>query len=196
MPVVISRDSDLGKELAKWDTPRNQYVLDSSGERVKDAAGNYMMGMGAIGIEPYPKMLYKAQRLPSGKLSVGEVPPHPAYITSPDEFNRMSNFVESFNRSCQCIVRSEDEELIKKGQGWCVTMPEALEQADREEQAIANAAAEAAYAARALSEKARAEVDAADAATSQHVTDVVGIPKSVRGSSDKAKGVTARPHED
>lgn len=46
MPMVITPESELGKELAKWEKPYH--------------------------FEPFPKMLYKAFRRPDGVISVGE----------------------------------------------------------------------------------------------------------------------------
>jgi len=50
MPLVITPDSALGRELDKWDTPRREG------------------GMHVDGYEPYPKMLYQARQLPNGKV--------------------------------------------------------------------------------------------------------------------------------
>jgi hypothetical protein len=55
---------------------------------------------------------------------------------------------------------------------------DALAQFEKEEQAIGDAAAEVAYAAQRMSAKAKADLAAADAATHEHVTDVV--PKKRR----------------
>jgi hypothetical protein len=196
MPVVISRDSELGKELAKWDTPRNRFVEDSSGEPVRDSAGNRIMGMGPIGIEPYPKMLYRARTLPNGQGSVGEVPPHPMYALDAADFERKCLFVESFNKSCQIIVRSNEEERRYVAQGWATTQERALEIYEQDQQAISNAAAEAAYTAQRMSAKAQEELAEAGKTTHQHVTDVIGVPKSRRSATGKAEGVVQDPSLD
>lgn len=186
MGVVISKSSELGKELERWNTPRNRPIVDENGEPMRDLNGVLIMGMGAVGFEPYPKMLFKARINPqTGKPSVGEVPPHPAHFTEASDLERATLFVESFNRSCQMIVRSEPEERMHKGQGWCVTQTEALEQFEKEQQYFAQIAAEEAYKAKRMSEGAQAERAEAEAATHRHVLDVV--PQKKRGRP--AKGV-------
>lgn len=46
MPIVITPESDMGKEMAKWEKPYKY--------------------------EPFPKMLYQARQRPDGKVSVAE----------------------------------------------------------------------------------------------------------------------------
>jgi hypothetical protein len=180
MGVVISRDSELGKELAAWDTPRNRQVEDSSGTPTG------IWGKNCVGFEPYPKMLYRAQTNPqTGQVSVGEVPPHPAHFTSPPEFERASLWVESFNRSCQMIVRDEGAERIAKGQGWSETQTGALERYEQEQITLAELAAKVAFQAKRMSPEAQAELAAADAETDKHVVDVV--PQRKHGKA--AKGI-------
>lgn len=194
MPIVISPDSELGKEYAKWNTPRNQPIKDSNGDAIRDRDGTLIMGKGAIGFEPYPRMLFKARQNPAnGKPSVGEVPPHPAYYPDNASFERASLWVESFNRSCQMTVRDEESERIAQGQGWSVTQDAALELFEKEQQNIAQIAAEEAYKARRMSAAARGELADADASTHQHVTDVVGIPRARRGRPRKSEAVVAEP---
>ena len=60
--------------------------------------------------EQYPLMLYKARRRADGKVSVSEP----------------SN--EAWTQGCQLIVKTEDEHLKARGQGWCDTQAAALEQ--------------------------------------------------------------------
>ena len=61
MPIIVTPDSDLGKEQARWNRPRNQ--TDEFG----------VPGMNAVGYEPYPCMVYKAATLPNGKTSAGRM---------------------------------------------------------------------------------------------------------------------------
>lgn len=49
MPIVITPESDLGRELAKWEQPGYNPAA-----------------------HPFPKMLYRANRRPDGVVSVGE----------------------------------------------------------------------------------------------------------------------------
>lgn len=192
MPVVISPDSDLGKELARWDTPRNQQVMDSGGNPTG------IQGMKCVGFEAYPKMLYKARKHPNGKVSVGDVPPNPYHYTNPSEFERACLLVENFNASCQKKVGDEEQERLAFGQGWRATQEDALKLFEEEEQALAQAAAEAAASAKRMTPKAQEELKAADAQTHEHVTDVAPT-RNARGRTTGKKGAKAvvrRPVED
>lgn len=172
MGVVVSRESALGKELARWDTPRNKPVVDSEGEPMRDVNGALIMGMNCVGIEPYPRMLYRANRLPNGKPSAGEVPPHPAYCVDDKDFERKTAFVESFNRQCQRIVHSEEQERMARGQGWSLTQGDALDLYEKQQQELAHAAAQAEFYAKRMSDKAQAEWNAAQDDSSQHIVDL------------------------
>lgn len=184
MGVIITPESALGKELAKWNTPRNQFVRGSDGEILKELDGSPVRGMNCIGYEEYPKMLYQARTLPNGQTSVGEVAPHPMYCATPQEFEQKSLFVEGFNRSCQKIVRDEAEERLAKGQGWCNKMGEALERHEKDQQYIAQIAAEEAFKRKRMSAKAQAEFAAAEDQTEHHVVDIK--PAKKRGRKPKA----------
>ena len=172
MSVVISPSSELGKELWKWDHRVNETHPDDDG----------IHGMRpAIPLE-YPKMLFKARKRANGQISVGEVPPNAMNFENMAQYDRATLDVESFNRQCQRIVNSEADERAAKNEGWCLLQTEALEKAHAIERDIADAAAFALHKNQRMSEKARAEFDAADAATSDHVTDIVserGKPKPV-----------------
>ncbi len=189
MGIVISPDSELGKELRRWDTPRNRPIEDANGDPMRDISGALIMGMGAVGYEEYPKMLYKAQ-IHNGKPFVSMAAPHPMHYTDPKEFERQSLWADGFTRSCQRTVRSEQEERAARNQGWCLTQGEALDLYDKEQQSFAQIAAEAAHTAQRMSEKARAEFKSAGDETHEHVTDVVGASKKTRGRPRKVKPVT------
>lgn len=128
MAIVITPESEYGKELAKWNKPYR--------------------------FEPYPKMLYRAQRTASGKWSVGDP------------------MDESFTRSCQLIVRDEVEERRANDNGWRETQGEALAYQKSLDDEIARAAAEEAYRVSKMGKKAQAEAAAADAETMDHVAEV------------------------
>ncbi len=121
----------------------------------------------------YPKLLYKAKKKPNGSMSVGDVTPNAMDFERMDQYERATLYVESFNRSCQKLVRSEDEERSAKREGWCVTQTEALDRAEALEVDMARASAEAIAASKRMSPKAQEEFKAAEDATSDHVTDVV-----------------------
>lgn len=190
MGIVVSPDSELGRELARWNTPRNRPVTDSNGEPVRNSDGSLLMGMNCVGYEPYPKMLFMARLLPNGKPSVGEVPPIPMFCATPQEYEQKCLWAESFTRQCQKTVHSEQEERLCLGQGWSLTQDGALARHEEQQQEYAELAAKAAYAARAMTTKAQAELAAADKATHEHVMDVVGSSAKTRGQTEKIKPVT------
>ena len=170
--LVINPHSALGKELRKWEQHRTELV-----PRGTNPGNPYVY-------RPYPKMLYRAQRLPNGQAGCLAQAPNPYAFERGEAFERAVLMVESFNRSCTRIVSDESQERIAIGQGWALDPQAAMAVYEQEQQAIGNAAAEAAYAAQGMTSKARDELKAADASTHQHVTDVKGGKKG-------AKAITA-----
>jgi cell division septum initiation protein DivIVA len=194
MPLQIPVESAWGRELARWNTPRNRNVVDSSGDDMRDGNGATTRGMGAVGIEPYPKMLYKAQKNAQGKVLCRDVVAAAEWYADDRAYAAACVSVEHFNKRCECVVHTEDEYRQKIREGWSDTPSEALEKHERLEQDISNAAAEANYAAQRLSKGAQAELAKAGAETHQHVTDVVGIPKATRDRwRKKSTRVVAEP---
>ena len=185
MSMVITPESQWGKELARWNTPRNRFVEDANGETLHDGSGAPIRGMGAVGIEPYPKMLYKAQKNAHGKVLCRDVPPLPEWYPDDRTFALACAAVEQFNKRCEYIVTTQEEHRQMARQGWCDSAEEALAAHEALERAIGNAAAEATYAAKRLSPNAQAELDAAGRESHQHVTDVVGVPRAARGRATK-----------
>jgi len=170
--LVINPHSALGKELRKWEQHRTELV-----PRGTNPGNPYVY-------REYPKMLYRAQRLPNGQSGCLAQHPDPYQFERADQFERAVLMVESFNRSCTRVVSDESQERIAIGQGWALDPKAAMAVYEQEQQAIGNAAAEAAYAAQGMTSKAREELKAADASTHQHVTDVKGGKKG-------AKAITA-----
>lgn len=172
MARVIDPNSAEGKELQKWEMHNSHW----QGEVIP--AGN------PFRFQEYPKMLYKAQqRMESGKVECMTAAPNPYTFTDQQTYDRACRVTDHFNTSCQRIVKSDSEESIARGQGWCLSAKDALEVHERQEQAIAELAAKAAYHAQGMSEQARAELKAADGETHQHVVDIVG---KKRGRKPKA----------
>jgi len=181
--LIINPHSDYGKELRKWEQHRTELV-----PRGTNPGNPYVY-------RPYPKMLYRAQRQQNGQYACMAPAPHP-YDFERSELHQQAVLAwESFNRSCVRIVKDEGDERIVKGQGWAESPELAMEQYEKEQQAIGNAAAEAAYAAQRMSERARAELAEADASTHQHVTDVTGVAKARRGRKPKSQAVVATEEE-
>lgn len=145
MPIVINPDSELGRELAKWDAPRPR--------------------------TEYPKMLYRAGTL-NGKTLCMAPPPSPFGWRDQAEYQSAINQAEAFTASCQRMVADESAERIAKGQGWANSPGEALAVAEKEARALGDAAAEANYAAKRMSESAQRELDEANSLTHEHVADV------------------------
>lgn len=54
MAMVIGEDTEIGKELAKWNKPKREG------------------GMNCNGFEPYPRMLYQAHPTDNGKILVAD----------------------------------------------------------------------------------------------------------------------------
>ena len=171
--LVINAHSALGKELRKWEQFRTELV-----PRGTNPGNPYVY-------RPYPKMLYVAQIDPTTLQAACLLPlPEPYAFATAEEYQRACLRVDSFNRACTRVVGDEREERIANGQGCAETPAAALATYEQHQQAIGNAAAEAAYQARGLSARAQAEFHAAGESTHQHVTDVKGTKRG-------AKAVTA-----
>lgn len=174
--LVINPHSALGKELRKWE----QFPSDLTPRGTRP--GNPYV------FREYPKMLYKAQRMPNQQMACMLPAPHPYDFQRPEDFDRALLFKESFDRSCFKIVANDAEERIAAGQGWALTIDAAIALHEQQQQAIGNAAAEVAHAAQGMTETAKRELHAADQQTHEHVTDVV----PVRRRGEARNGVVAK----
>jgi hypothetical protein len=170
MAIVRTGTTEYDKEIDRWNTPRNQRVRDHEGNETN------VMGMGAIGYEPFPKMLYKAQTHSNGQVLFMDL--NAIYATDINIAAR----AEAFNRSCQLTVNSEDELNKALNQGWRKTPDEAMAYHEGLQRDIAKAAAETNWSVQRMSEKARAEHAAADRATEHPVTDVAAPKRGPKGT--------------
>jgi hypothetical protein len=136
--------TEYGKELAKWNVKRPY--------------------------SEYPKMMFRARRLPSGKWSCGEV--------LDSTFGGAPGSAEQWSNGCQLVVQSDSDRDRAMGDGWRDDPKAALEHQEALERAIADAAAHRAYEDRNMGEKARAEAKAADDASFEHVA---AVPETRRG---------------
>lgn len=177
MPIVISPESELGRELCKHEQHFTKYVGDGM------TPGNPYV------YRPFPAMLYKASKKRNGQACCIDIPPDASQFENMAQYERACLDVEAFNRRNQRIVGSEEEHRRAMNEGWSKGPNEALEKFEAIEKEIGQAAAEAAYRAQHMSEKARAEFKAAESATEHHVTDVMGVPKARRGRPKKIKVV-------
>lgn len=171
MGIVISDESEYGKELKKWDTPKRQG------------------GMNANGYEEYPRMLFQARDEGNGKAEVHRMPPprwaFPAGVTGDAEWNQACLQAEDFTKRCQVIVRSDMEKANYLSRGWALTQDDALAVYEQQQETLAIAAAERLYSDQRLSTKARREADAVDRATDKHLGDLP-VPRKKRGRKPKA----------
>lgn len=175
MGIVISPDSELGKELCKHEQHRTRYVGEDQ------QPGNPYV------YRPYPAMVYMAHKRPDGVVLCMDVPPD-AYLFADDKvYARACLSVETFNKRCSKIVTSEDEHRRAKNEGWRDSPTDALERHEAMEQEIARASAEALHAAQRMTPKAKEELADAGQQTHEHVVDVV--PQRKRGRP--AKGTIA-----
>lgn len=169
MPMIIQPESELGKELAKWEKP---YVY-----------------------RPFPKMVYRAQKV-NGKAYC--VMPAPSQFGWRDaaEYQQAILHAEAVTMQNQLTVQNEDELKRARDNGWRETPQAALDHLEAVEQDIAKAAAEANFGVRRMGEGAQREHKAATDSTHEHVVDVKpkrkysrkskAVPVAVTGSGEVA----------
>lgn len=147
MGVVITPESELGKELAKWEK--------------------------SYRYEEFPRLLYRASRKANGQYAAYEPPPHPFGFANDAEFQRACEMADAFNRGCQLKVYDDDQLRKAMNEGWRKSIPDAEDAHREREEALSTAAAERAYRDRNMSEQAQAEVAVAEReAGLEHVLDV------------------------
>lgn len=135
MGMVITPESEYGKELAKWNKP---YVY-----------------------ERYPAMLYKAIRMD-------------------DDGQIVVRGTEKINRQCQLVVHNEAEQSKAMEAGWRTNPVEAVEYLKSRDKQISTAAAHRNYEDRNMSEAARAEAEAYEGDSPEHVAEIPEKPKKRR----------------
>jgi len=154
MAVVHNPEGAYARELQAWNTPKR------------------FGGHAPNGHEEFPRMLYRAQVRANGKAACMADPPSPYGWRDANEYDRACMEAEQFTRSCQRVVENADEQDRAASQGWR-SSPHAALQAHTDAQiALGTAAAEEAYRVQRMTELARAEFDAADRDTHEHVADV------------------------
>ena len=145
----VSTASDLGRELMKWEMPKNR---DKEANR-------------------YPAAMYKAERDEKGKIKVQADEPDGNAMT-PDEHNRALNRAQAFNRRNFKTVNSFEEKMKAREQGWRDNPTEALAYFEEQEKNVGNLAAERAFKDKRMSELAQKEAAEADAATEFHLPEI------------------------
>lgn len=167
MGIILNAESEYAKELAKHE----QHVQPWA-----PVPGNPYQ------YRQWPKMLYQARKRDDGR------------IVCLDERAAVGDPIgEAWNRTTCLTVQSEDEYRRAKNQGWSDSPADAMAKAEALEQAIGNAAAEAAYAVQRMSAKAKAELQAANDATAEHVPDVTPAVQRELGDLTKTPTRTGWP---
>jgi len=159
MAIVHNPDSDYAREVEKWNQPTNNG------------------GFGAARFEEYPLMLFKAFKRENGRVMCGD----PLATVGDAEG-------EAFSRSCQLIVRNNDERDRAMADGWSVAPDKAVKKFEHDMRLIAEVTAQRHFADQGLSDLAKAEATQADAATHEQVPAVPITPvKRKRGRPRKIK---------
>lgn len=132
---------------------------------------------------PYPKMLYSADYLDA----CAEYDRALRIVSRGDDQTRDLAIKQAQYRKDQATrtVESEEQEEALAGAGWADTPQRAKEKKEALERAVAQAAAEAAYADRNMGELARREREAIDADHEGHLVEVPETPKGPRGTRVK-----------
>ena len=154
MSIQITAESDLGKELAKWEKPYK--------------------------FEPFPAMMYKANRRPDGVISVGEA--------NDERLGGQPGCAEAFSATCQTTVKDETEMVRALELGWRKSPHDAMEHFEEKERLLSTSAAHRAHDDRNMSPAAKREAAAAEGSTVEHVAEVPRKklpPKKRRGKAPK-----------
>jgi hypothetical protein len=157
--VVINPESELGKEMLKWEQfPR--HGMD----------GSLIQPGNPYTYRPFPKMLYKAVKGDDGRIRCLDTLAPIHLFPTMDAYQRESNRVEAFNTSCMLQVGSVEEMERAKRQGWVEGGPDkAIAALKALEDDISTAAAEANAKAVGMTAKAKRERAARDASTDEHL---------------------------
>ena len=143
MAIVHNPESDYSRENARWDTPK------------RDG------GFRADGFEEYPKMVFKAFERDNGKVMCGDPS---ATVGDADG--------EAFSRSCQLVVRNDEEHSRALLQGWSLGPDKAVEKYEHDMRSIAEVTAQRHFAEQGSGDLAKAEAKQADDATHRQVPEV------------------------
>lgn len=179
MPIQIAHDSELGKELWKWNHKQGEYYESTGGEIDRTIEGKRPRQP-----QEFPMMIYMARPNQGGKTVCIEPQPSSMYYPDMGAYERACLAVESFNRQNQKIVHSPEELDREIKRGWRDSPDAALAYYEALQIDISNAAAEANASVSRMSQKAKDEFQAAGESTDKHVTDLKGTRK--RGRPAKA----------
>lgn len=158
--VLYNPHSAYGKEMRKFEQFPSWYTPPGT------KPGNPYV------YRPYPKAMYKAAKKPNGKIVCMETQPNMADFMTEKEYVMAVREMEVFNQRCFKTVANEDEERMAKNDGWRNDPNEAIALIHQLDKERGNAAAEREYREQGMSEKAKAEVNAYEQSTHEHVADV------------------------
>ncbi len=159
MPIQYSQSSGYIKELRKWAWRPEMHSETMVQPLPVEDGGRGLQGYSPAE-HPYPKMLYKAHRSMGGPV---------CDLTNGNGF---------------CIVNSESEEAIQRGQGYHLSQQDAIDAVHAEHLELATLAAKMNYNDRGMTPKAQEE---AQAVKEQHAVHLGEIPaKPIRRRVKKA----------
>ncbi len=160
MAIVHNPDSEYSREIAKWDTEQRYG------------------GMRPNSFQSFPKMLYQARARENGQVMCG------------DPLAAMGDAVgEAFSRSCQLIVKDQDEWDKATRQGWHETPDSAIAGYQAQATAKADMAAMRHFSDIKMSAAAQAEAKAADDATHEHLGEIPETPIRRKRGRPRKTGV-------
>jgi len=134
---------------------------------------------------PYPWMLYKAAQMPNGKWAIAMERPLFFGFRDANEWQRACEMADKFTFDCQRTVQTAEEHARAREEGWRDTPGEAMEFRAALDKAIGDGAAVRNYEDRNMSEKAKAERDAAEAEHFGHLGEIPEKPIRRRGRPPK-----------
>ena len=143
MAIVHNPDSEYAREHERWNTTKQHG------------------GFSANGFEEYPLMVFKAFERDNGKVMCGD----PLAAVGDSEG-------EAFSRSCQLIVRNDEERDKAVKAGWSLGPDKAVEKFEHDMRSIAEVTAQRHFAEQGIGDLAKAEAKQADDATHRQVPEV------------------------
>lgn len=157
--IVVTPGSNFAKEVSRFEQFPSQYTAGS-------APGN------PYTYRPYPKMLYRAQHY-NGKASCMATVADQGEYKDYREYERAVEMADRFTAKCQRVVGSEEERARAMEDGWRESPQEAIDYLIARDAAVGKEAAHRNYDDRNMSELAKREIAAAEAASDgQHVAEI------------------------
>ena len=170
--VVVVPGSNYAKEMEKFEQFPSKF-----GSR----PGN------PYAYRPFPKMLYRAEHW-NGKATCMAAEPNPVEYSDPREWERHQELARRFTEKCQRIVNDEREMQAAMENGWREGPLEAVEYLLGRDKDVSTATAHRHFEDRNMSEKAKAEIKAAEEeAGGAHIPEIPAKPIRRRGRPKGSK---------